>query len=231
MKLKSRCRSNVSPKSLTSIGIGFCILLVFLLGFIPLRLAIATYQAPFPEAVLVLGGGEEREQAAAKLAQFDSSLNVWISSGIPVSRAQAIFQDAGISKERIYIDRRAVNTVTNFTSLIDGLRAHHIQHVYLVTSDFHMARAKVIATIVLGSQGIIFTPVPIPSNHPPEPCLPILRDSGRALLWIMTGRTGASLNPRVESYEPKSIYPRILFSRCPSLETNSVVLAGRSTSS
>lgn len=224
MKSTGHSRRTLSPKSLATISIGLGILLALLIGLIPLRLAIATYQAPFPEAVLVLGGGEEREQAAAKLAQFDSSLKVWVSSGISVAQAQEIFQDAGISEERIYIDRRAVDTVTNFTSLVNDLKAHHIQHVYLVTSDFHMARAKAIATLVLGSQGITFTPVSVSSNQSPESWLHILRDSGRAFLWIMIGRTGASLNPRVQSYAPRSIHARILFSRCSSLETNSVVL-------
>lgn len=34
-------------------------------------------------------------------------------------------------------------------------------------------------------------------DQPPESWRPILRDSGRALVWIFTGRTGASLNPNL----------------------------------
>jgi hypothetical protein len=85
--------------------------------------------------------------------------------------------------------------VTNFTSLVKDFKQRKYHHLYLITSDFHMARAKAIATFVLGSQGIAFTPVSIPSRQPPESWFHILRDSGRALLWIVTGRTGASLNP------------------------------------
>jgi uncharacterized SAM-binding protein YcdF (DUF218 family) len=225
LKSNGPSRRTLPPRSLAIVSM-VGVLLALLLGCIPLRLAIAAYKAPFPEAVLVLGGGEEREQAAAKLAQFDSSLQVWVSSGIPVAQAQEIFQNADISEERIYIDRRAVDTVTNFTSLVEDLKVHHIQHVYLVTSDFHMPRAKAIATLVLGSQGITFTPVPVSSNQPPEPWLQILRDSSRAFLWIVTGRTGASLNPRVQAYAPRSIHAGSLFSRCSSLETDSVVLVG-----
>lgn len=57
-----------------------------------------------------------------------------------------------------------------------------------------MPRAKAIATIVLGSQGIAFTPVAIPSERPTEAWLFALLDSGRALFWLFTGYTGASLN-------------------------------------
>ncbi|NEQ26943.1 MAG: YdcF family protein, partial [Microcoleus sp. SIO2G3] len=86
---------------------------------------------------------------------------------------------------------------TNFTSLVKDFKTQNIQHLYLITSDFHMLRAKAIATLVLGSQGITFTPISIPSNDPQESLVRILRDSGRSVLWIFTGRTGASLSPRV----------------------------------
>lgn len=52
---------------------------------------------------------------------------------------------------------------------------------------------------MLGSQGITFTPISIPSERPRESIFPIVRDSGRSLLWIVSGRTGASLNPRFRS--------------------------------
>ena len=37
--------------------------------------------------------------------------------------------------------------------------------------------------------------IPTP-NFTPESPLRILRDTGRSILWLTTGRTGASLNPR-----------------------------------
>jgi hypothetical protein len=56
-----------------------------------------------------------------------------------------------------------------------------------------MPRAKAIAFFVLGSQGITFTPVTVPSKEPDESNLHILRDVGRSVVWILTDRTGASL--------------------------------------
>lgn len=173
-------------------------LILVLLSIIPVRLAIAFYQAPLPQAILTLGGGSDRENFTAQFARMYPSLEIWVSSGAPTNKAQKIFQAAGIPNQQVHIDRRAVDTVTNFTALVKEFKKRNFHHLYLITSDFHMPRAKAIATFVLGSRGIAFTSVSIPSTKPPESWLHILRDIGRALLWIVTGRTGASLNPHLE---------------------------------
>ncbi|MEA5575046.1 YdcF family protein [Anabaena sp. UHCC 0451] len=173
--------------------IGF--LMVFI-GIIPIRIAIASYQAPYPQAILTLGGDPSRETFTAKFAQEHPHLDIWVSSGTPPDQALAIFENGSISTNRIHLDYRAVDTVTNFTTLVHDFQKRHIQHIYLITSDFHLPRSKTIATIVLGSQGITFTPISIPSEQPSESIFRIVRDGGRSLLWIVSGRTGASLNPR-----------------------------------
>ncbi|MBK1987120.1 YdcF family protein [Sphaerospermopsis aphanizomenoides BCCUSP55] len=170
-------------------------LLVFL-SFIPIRIAIASYQTPHPQAILTLGGGPEREKFTAQFAKNHPNLDIWVSTGILPAQAFAIFQAVDIPIQRIHLDYRAVDTVTNFTTLVNDFRQRHIQHIYLITSDFHIPRAKTIATLVLGSQGITFTSISIPSQRPRESIFPIVRDSGRSLLWIVSGRTGASFNPR-----------------------------------
>jgi uncharacterized SAM-binding protein YcdF (DUF218 family) len=173
-----------------------CILLL-LSSIIPIRLAIAHHQAPYPQAILTLGGGVEREPFTAQFALAHPSLEIWVSSGFPRKRVRPIFRAAGIPDTRVHLDYRAVDTVTNFTSLVPEFKRRHIQHLYLITSDFHMPRAKAIATIVLGSQGIAFTPVSIPTKQPLESKFHILRDIVRAFLWLVTGHTGASLNPEL----------------------------------
>ncbi|MDB9374988.1 YdcF family protein [Nodularia sphaerocarpa] len=178
---------------------GFLIIAGFilaLLSIIPIRLAIATYQSPQPQAILTLGGSPEREEFTAEFAQKHPQLDIWVSSGSSPETALAIFENADIAQQRLHLDQRAVDTVTNFTTLVEDFQHHHIQHIYLITSAYHMPRAKAIATIVLGSQGITFTPVPIPSQKPRESIVRIVRDSGRSLLWIVSGRTGASFHPR-----------------------------------
>lgn len=175
-------------------GIASCTLMLLLLSIIPVRLAIAFYQAPHPEAILTLGGGIDREKFTAQFAQAHPSLEIWVSSGTEPKEALAIFQAAGIPDTRVNLDRRAVDTVTNFTTLVADFKNRGIKHLYLITSDFHMPRAKAIAFFVLGSQGITFTPVTVPSNKPDESNLHILRDVGRSVVWILSGRTGASLH-------------------------------------
>lgn len=146
-----------------------------------------------PEALLVLGGHEERERFAAQLAQQYPQLPIWISSGSPQEYAQRIFAKAGIKGDRLNFDYRASDTVTNFTTLVDELQAQGIDSVYLITSENHMQRAKIIADIVLGSRGIDFQPIYVPSNNPPEPIEKCWRDAARSIFWLVTGQTGTVL--------------------------------------
>ncbi|MDR9404511.1 MAG: YdcF family protein [Halothece sp. Uz-M2-17] len=146
-----------------------------------------------PEAMLVLGGAEERERYAAKLAQKHPNLPIWISSGSPQWYVEQIFQQEGIPRDRVRLDYRAKDTVTNFTTLVDELKAQNIDSVYLVTSENHMRRARVIGEIVFGSRGITLKPVAVPTDSPSESWQKSLRDGCRAILWVTTGYTGASL--------------------------------------
>ncbi|WP_045054644.1 YdcF family protein [Aliterella atlantica] len=170
-------------------------LIVVILSCIPLRMAIAKQIAPAPQAILTLGGDIDREIFTARFAQMHPSLDIWISSGANLEATRRAFQQ--IAPTRVHIDRRAIDTVTNFTSLVADFKQHKFHHIYVVTADYHMRRAKAIATFVLGSQGIAFTPVAMPTNKPVESRLHLLRDVCRALLWVLTRRTGASLHPSI----------------------------------
>ncbi len=145
-----------------------------------------------PQALLVLGGEPKREQFAAKFAQSHPELPIWVSGGSPKEYADWVFAEAGIDARRIHLDYRAVDTVTNFTTLLDQLQAHGIHSVYLITSDDHMQRAQMVGEIILGSQGIEIRPVTFQSGRHPEPTSKVVRDVARSLLWITTGHTGVS---------------------------------------
>ncbi|EAW38845.1 YdcF family protein [Lyngbya sp. PCC 8106] len=204
------------------------ILLLFLISIIPVQLAIAHSQAPQPQAILTLGGGSNRELFTAQFAQDHPDLDIWVSSGIPREPAMDIFRAAGVPDRRVHLDYLAVDTVTNFTSMVDEFKQRNIQHIYLITSDFHLPRSQAIATIVLGSQGITFTPVAVPTPEKEESSLRIWRDMGRSILWVITGRTGASLNPRVAmTHAFKPIHDWNLHSRRSPIPTTSVVLSRR----
>jgi uncharacterized SAM-binding protein YcdF (DUF218 family) len=143
-----------------------------------------------PEAIFVLGGHADRERFAAKLAKQYPDLPIWVSSGSPRRYVKKIFKKAGISGDRLHLDYNARDTVTNFTTLADQLKAKGVDSVYLVTSDNHMGRARLVGEIVFGSRGIVIKPVTVPSQSPPEPLEKSLRDGFRAILWVMTGSTG-----------------------------------------
>ncbi|KAM3105693.1 YdcF family protein [Phormidesmis sp. 146-33] len=179
----------------------------FLLGcvavsaVVPIRLAISIHQTPHPQAIFVLGGDVDRMKFAAQFWHSHSDLTIWITDfpAYEVEHRQ-IFQQSGVPEDRVRFDGRATDTVTNFTSLANDFSQQKLRHFYLITSDYHMRRARAIATIVFGSRGIIVTPVSVPSqNQPSESLTRILRDCGRSFVWLVTGRTGAKLNTRIES--------------------------------
>jgi hypothetical protein len=62
-----------------------------------------------------------------------------------------------------------------------------------------MRRARVIGEIVFGSRGIIMKPLAVPSGRKPEPIEKSLRDGVRAILWVTTGHTGATLRDASEN--------------------------------
>lgn len=146
-----------------------------------------------PQALLVLGGDKNRELFAAKFARKYPKLEIWVSSGSNPEYAEWVFSQAGINLNRVHLDRRAVDTVTNFTTLADEFKARGITSIYLVTSDDHMFRSAVIGEIVLGSRGISFKPLSVPSGRESEPLEKSIRDGMRAILWVITGHTGSQL--------------------------------------
>lgn len=153
------------------------------------------YQQAFmnPHVALVLGGAPERERFAAQFANQHPNVEIWVSSGSNPEYAQWVFDEAHVPSDQWQLDYQAVDTVTNFTTLVDRLKVREVSEVYLITSDYHMRRASAIAQIVLGSRGIGFKPVAIPSKElpdRPETLVRDVRDGLRSLLWVVTGKTG-----------------------------------------
>ncbi|MDX2096972.1 MAG: YdcF family protein [Leptolyngbyaceae cyanobacterium bins.59] len=151
-----------------------------------------------PEAILMLGGSSpdlERERFTAQVASQHPELPIWISSGgsspKPYERStRSVFTQQGVTLDQLHFDYQAQDTVTNFTTLVQELKARNINSIYLVTSDYHMPRARLVGDIVFGSQGIYFRTIAVPSTQSREPLGKTLRDGFRALLWVATGKTG-----------------------------------------
>lgn len=152
-----------------------------------------------PKAIFVLGGDPEREKFAAQFANYYPDLPIWVSGGAPKEYVQGVFKKEGIDLSRVRLDYQAVDTVTNFTSLVEELQERGINSVYLITSDYHMFRSRVIGEIVFGSRGITIKPLAIPTEKSSEPIEKVIRDGGRAILWLTTGYTGASLGQSLDN--------------------------------
>lgn len=175
----------------------FLLWAIALLALVPTTgIAYLRYQQQFldPPVALVLGGAPEREVFAAQFAKDHPDVRIWVSSGSNREYAKWVFDEAQVPDEQWALDYQAVDTVTNFTTLVDKLEARQIEEVYLLTSDYHMRRASIVAQIVLGSRGIKFKPIPIPTQEAPERPETIardVRDGVRSLFWVITGRTGS----------------------------------------
>lgn len=146
-----------------------------------------------PQAALVLGGEPRREQFAAEFARQHPHLPIWVSGGSNPEYAEWVFQQAGVSENLVHLDYKAVDTLTNFTTLADKLRSQGITSIYLITSDYHMRRAEWIGQVVLSSRGIQFQAIAIPSGKTQEPLQKAIFDGARAVLWVITGNTGTFL--------------------------------------
>lgn len=140
-----------------------------------------------PQAIFVLGGDSRREEFAAAFAQEHPDLPIWVSSGSNREYAEWVFSQAGVPLSRLRLDYQATDTLSNFTTLADRFQQQGIQHVYLVTSDYHMRRALVIANIVFASRGITVEPIAVPSNSASESWRKAIRDGGRAVVWLLLG--------------------------------------------
>jgi uncharacterized SAM-binding protein YcdF (DUF218 family) len=149
-----------------------------------------------PQAIFVLGGETGREKFAAQFAHKHPSLPIWISGGAPQGYTKKVFAKAGVGKQDLHLDYQASDTVTNFTTLVDRFESQGITSVYLVTSDDHMQRARVIGEIVFGSRGIKVKPVTFASGRTSEPLRKTARDGIRSLVWLATGFSGGSIQSR-----------------------------------
>ncbi|MEM1255550.1 MAG: hypothetical protein AAGI69_24190 [Cyanobacteria bacterium P01_H01_bin.21] len=70
---------------------------------VDVRLVIANYRFPNPQAILVLGGGNVREPVAAEIVAQNATLEVWVSSGLLLPQANQIFLAEQVSLDRVHL--------------------------------------------------------------------------------------------------------------------------------
>jgi len=119
------------------------------------------------KVLLILGGPELRELECASVVAsqrrqeaaetsgrtaFAEPDLLLLSSG--ASCATALAEAAGVDTARVAVDFRAVDTLSNFTSVALDLERLGCTFVYVATSEAHMRRAFPVGVLVLGSHGI-----------------------------------------------------------------------------
>jgi len=141
-----------------------------------------------PTAIVVLGGGIQRETVAARLAQHYPHLPVIISSGSTIPCLYRVFvEENQVDWQRIKVDLRAEDTLTNFTSILPYLQAQHHKTVFLVTTSGHLTRSRMLAAIIWGSRGIAVRPQVMEGIGHNESWVKLLFDLMRAIAWFLFG--------------------------------------------
>ncbi len=158
-----------------------------------------------PQIILVLGGDIDREVAGIKIAK-ELNIPLIVSSGSNSQYSDWLIKEGGISVDLVKRDYRAKDTLTNFTSIIDDLKEEEINHILLITSKYHIDRAKLVGEIIASSRGIRLTSLSIPCK---SFCLVKAQkesvkkkniDFLRSIIWVMTGKDIKTMVPNFLKY-------------------------------
>lgn len=187
-------------------------------------------------AVLVLGGEPWRDELGAKLAMglqgedsfvFMSSGHYKMVSDFDAADPNNPHRDrfAGVNFgtlcRRMVYDREAIDTLANFTTFLEEVRSRGgcrsnatglpAIDVLVVTSSYHLKRARRIAAVLLGCRGLSFSfvlaepagalaeaqGILLEKRTASETELRAIRDVLRAALWLLTGFVGDGIAGRV----------------------------------
>mmetsp|Transcript_15212 Transcript_15212/g.24238 ORF Transcript_15212/g.24238 Transcript_15212/m.24238 type:complete len:215 (-) Transcript_15212:522-1166(-) len=115
------------------------------------------------DAIFVLGGHRSREHYAARIACIGGNrhLPIFVSSGSywkirdfdPLNLSNPFRESfTGVDfkslRTRLHLDRRAIDTVTNFTSMVRVFKDKGIKHVLVITSKSHIARGYAVLSTI-----------------------------------------------------------------------------------
>ncbi|MEM6754562.1 MAG: YdcF family protein [Cyanobacteria bacterium P01_C01_bin.38] len=136
--------------------IGISLLISIWLFFTTITVLIASSKPV--DAFFVLGGSIKREMYVAELAQQYPQTPILISSGSKDPCILLIFQRQTAPMNNVWLEKCADSTFDNFYYSIPILRKWGTRKVKLITSTTHLPRAKLMAQILLGSQGMWVEP-------------------------------------------------------------------------
>ena len=137
------------------------------------------------EVIFVLGGEPERNTFAIELWKtMDMRVPIFVNS--PGGGAEQRLKPA-LDVQMVELSWKAVDTVTNFSTMIPVLLAACVSKVFLVTSDYHMHRVAAVASVMLSGRAIQFVEHVVCSDKHQERVMKIVRDVARAWRWRITG--------------------------------------------
>ena len=140
------------------------------------------------DAFLVLGGSINREVYVAKLAKQHPNLPILISHGSNDPCILLIFKREQAPINNVWLEKCAESTFGNFFFTSPILETWQVKKVKLITSQTHLSRAKLLAEVLLGSQGIaveldIAPETGVPGNY--ESTVKTGIDLTRSVFWAL----------------------------------------------
>lgn len=143
------------------------------------------------DAFFVLGGSVRREVYVAELAKQSPQTPILISHGSEDPCIWLIFQREKAPMDRVLLEHCARNTFSNFYFGAPILRQWGARKVKMITSQTHLPRARWMAQIVFGAQGIwvetdVAKETGVPGNY--ESWLKTTLDVTRSLIWAVASQ-------------------------------------------
>jgi len=165
---------------------GLCLVLGCWLIFTTITLVFASSKPV--DALFVLGGSIRREIYVAEQAKQNPQIPILISRGSPDPCIWLIFEREAADLENVWLEKCANSTFENLYYGIPILRRWGVHKIKLISSPSHFPRAKWMAQILLGAQGIWVEPEAVyekgrPANR--EYWWKTGFDITRSLLWAI----------------------------------------------
>lgn len=189
-----RYRLNWAGQSIVSfpgcpILLGITLLLIIWGCLLALHLRLASTQ-PIG-AYLVLGGSINREYYVAEQSKRHPTIPILISQGSPDPCIWEMFEQMHAPVTFVWLEKCARSTFDNFHFSIPILQQWHTQRVRVITSQSHLPRAKWMAQILLGAQGMWVDVEVAPEQGVPgndESWVKTGLDVTRSLLWAIASQ-------------------------------------------
>jgi hypothetical protein len=135
--------------------------------------------------ILHLGGRFDRVRTTVNLAS-DPITRPWtiISTEYAPAEIARLFAEAKVPG-LITFHYWAWDTLTNFTLTRKLIRSRGTKHLFVVTDQYHMRRAMVIAKIVYAFTGVTVHAATHKTAEPGrvEPLFQVIKDGARAVVW------------------------------------------------